>query len=242
MDATTTQFSSWAKRWMDLARFTGPQLPDPSHRTEQLVALWHEPVPGEWRRGDDAQLLERTCRYRRTHKHGTPSPEHAIELEILGLDVDLLPFRCLGAPVADGINAVPLVRDAAGGRASNVEADMLLLLLGDPGPRQVLIEAKANSNNAWYAAVELLRQLRLFVDSPAAQRLLRLRGSVAGLPEELPLAGLVVAPPAFFRASGQKANAVEPARRMLAQLREKVQVDARLAVWRSRGRTIDELR
>lgn len=85
---------------------------------------------------------------------------------------------------------------------------MLLLLATEDGPRHVLIEAKANSNNAWYAAVELLRQLRLFVDSSAAQRILRLRGSIARLPDELPLTGLVVAPPLFFRAPGQKTNAV----------------------------------
>jgi hypothetical protein len=70
---------------------------------------------------------------------------------MLGLDAELLPLRCLGALVVDGINAVPLVRDAAGGRSSNVEADMLLLLTGEDGLRQVLIEAKASSNNAWYA-------------------------------------------------------------------------------------------
>jgi hypothetical protein len=136
---------------MDLARYSGPRLPDPVWRTEQLVTLWSEAVPGEWRRGDDDQLLDRTRRYRRTHKHETPNPEHAIELEMLGLDAELLPLRCLGALVVDGINAVPLVRDAAGGRSSNVEADMLLLLTGEDGLRQVLIEAKASSNNAWYA-------------------------------------------------------------------------------------------
>jgi len=119
---------------------------------------------------------------------------------------------------------------------------MLLLLVGEDGPRQVLIEVKANSNNAWYAAVELLRQLRLFVDSCAAQRILRLRGSVAGLPHELPLTGLVVARPAFFSAPGQKTNAVEPARRLLARMNTNVGVDARLAEWHSLGRTIEELR
>jgi hypothetical protein len=52
-----------------------------------------------------------------------------------------------------------------------------------------------------------------------------LRGAVGGLPDELPLTGLVVAPPTFFHAAGQKANAVEPARRLLAHMRAHVQVD-----------------
>lgn len=226
---------------MDLARYTGPEIPDPSRRIDELLALWREAVPGDWRRDDDAQLLDPSRRYRRTHKHEEPNPEHAIELEILGRDTALDPARCLGMRMVDGINAVPLVRDASGGRASNVEADMLLLLVGDDGLRQVLVEVKANSNNAWYAVVELLRQLRLFVDSPAAQRILRQRGALTGLSADIPLTGLVVAPLSFFGARGQKAHAVEPARRLLADMREHTKTDARLAVWHSLGRTIDEL-
>ena len=34
--------------------------------------------------------------------------------------------RCMGAMVVDGINAMPLVRDAASGRYANVEADVFL--------------------------------------------------------------------------------------------------------------------
>lgn len=242
MTAETRSFATWAKKWMDLARYTGPEIQDPNRRIDALIALWREDIPGDWQRGDDAQLLDQSSRYRRTHKHESPNPEHAIELEILGRDAELQPIRCLGMRVVDGINAVPLARDADGGRASNVEADMLLLVVGDDGPRQVLVEVKASSNNAWYAAVELLRQLRLFVDSRAAQRILRQRGASRGLNTETPLTGLVLAPLSFFRAPAQKANAVEPARRLLAHMREHTKTDARLAVWHSLGRTIEELR
>jgi hypothetical protein len=175
---------------MELARYADTELRDPGVRTEKLIALWREPVPG----------------------------------------------------VLDGINAVPLVRDAAGGRSSNVEADMLLLVADDDGPRQVLIEAKAAADNAWYASVELLRELRLFIDSPAAKRILRLRGAVPGLPDALPVTALVVAPPGFFRGDAKKGKSVEPARKLLARMREDVLVDARLAVWRTLGRTIEEQR
>jgi hypothetical protein len=101
MDSQSNSFATWAKRWMDLARYTGSQLPDPSWRTEQVVALWHEGVPGNWRRRDDEQLLNPSRRYRRTHKHERPHPEHAIELEMLGRDAALKPMHCLGAPVID---------------------------------------------------------------------------------------------------------------------------------------------
>jgi hypothetical protein len=65
---------------------------------------------------------------------------------------------------------------------------------------------------------------------------------VAGLPYELPLTGLAVARAAFFGAPGQKTNAFEPARRLLARMHKDVHVDARLAEWHSLGRTIEEPR
>ena len=216
-------------------------MPDPAARIEKLLALWREDVPGDWRRGDDPALTDGSRRYRRSHK-GEPNPEHALELEVLGQQGALEPMRCLGAPVVDGINAVSLVRDAAGGRAANVEADMLLLVDRADGSRQFLVEAKVNSDNAWYAAVELLLQLRLFLESPAAQRILRKRGAVRDLPESLPVTGLVVAPPPFYSATGKKENSVESARQLLGRLRELDLADARLAVWKATDRTIDELR
>src|SRR4051812_41545284 len=74
MDAEQRALAGWAERWMQLARYAGRELPDPSWRTDRLVALWREAVPGNWRRGDDKQLLDLGGRYRRTHKYGTPKP------------------------------------------------------------------------------------------------------------------------------------------------------------------------
>lgn len=232
-------FLEWTRRWMDLAAFTGPQLQDAQQRIRGVAALFAEPIPGSWQRHDDPNLIDPVRRYRRTHTAADPSPEHALEQDMLSVDKQHAPLRCLGALVIDAINAVSLVRDAHGGRAANVEADMLLLL--DTAPRrQVLIEAKASANNAWYATVELLRQMRLFADSPAAQRILHLR---AGTPEPWPslqLTGLVVAPPAFYTANGQKRNAVQPAQRLLARLAADG-VDARLATWETTTRCIQQL-
>src|SRR3712207_7489533 len=51
-----------------------------------------------------------------------PGGEHALEHEILCPEPNRSETSCLGFPVVDGVNAVPLARDDAGGRAGNVEA------------------------------------------------------------------------------------------------------------------------
>src|SRR5688572_3980167 len=80
----TGAYMAWWQRWLDLASYRGPEVPDVDRRVEAVVALWHEPVPGTWKRERDARLLDRTRRYCRTHTGGqrVPRGEHAIEHEI----------------------------------------------------------------------------------------------------------------------------------------------------------------
>ncbi len=144
--------------------YTSAEIPNLPERISNVITLWTAPVPGGWQRGPDSRLLDRTQRYLRGDA-ATPKPgsEHKLELEILAPDPAATVTTCFGARLIDGINAVPLARDAGGRRRGNVEADMLLLTADAAGHRtQLLVEAKTSSDNAWYAVIESLRQLKLF--------------------------------------------------------------------------------
>lgn len=221
-------FAEWANRWMHLARYAGPRVPDVPMRIEQLLHLWQEPIPEPWRRAVDKQLHAE--RYRRGDIHKPNPGEHTTEHAILH---ELERVSCFGNKVLDGVNALPLVRDAAGGRSANVEADILLLTEGGGGHRLFLCEVKEKSNNAWYAAVENLRQLRLFISSPEAGRVFFHRCPTLSCPADAPVTGIVLAPSLFYTSPGQKANSVAPALQLLARFNSEFKVDVCLAVWDS---------
>lgn len=235
-------FQRWADRWLRFAAYTGCDVPHLVDRIAGVARLWSEDVPPGWRRGEDARLLDPGRRYLRVHGgSGQPRPgsEHELEHQILIDDPAELPTVCFGAPLIDGINAVPLARDSAtGGRAGNVEADMLLLTGDGAGHRLLLVEAKTGSNNAWYATIEVLRQLRLFIESPSAQAIMPRRHP--RLPENLPVTAVVLAPPAFFQGEGAQGRAVQPAQLLIESMRLQFGVDCRLASWDPGERRISE--
>jgi hypothetical protein len=116
---------------------------------------------------------------------------------------------------------------------------MLLLTEHSGAHRLLLIEAKTRSNNAWYASIESLRQLRLFLTSPAAQDIMRQRNP--GIPRELPVTAAVLAPPDFYTGDGARGRAVQPTIALLAVLHAEFGIDLRLAVWNLAERIVDEL-
>ena len=162
--------------------------------------LWHTAAPALSRiprtsiqtgitRRIDAQLLE--SRYRRGDLHKPHPGEHAIEHQILCANFERI--SCLGYKLVDGINAIPLSRDARGvGRRGNVEADMPLPGQLNGAYRLFLCEVKDRANDPWYAVVEGLRQLRLFLENTKSHSLFAHRGLVGGLPSEIPVTSLVV--------------------------------------------------
>jgi hypothetical protein len=105
-------FTEWGNRWMDLAEYRGPSVPNVSMRIEQLLQLWQDPIPEPWRRAVDPKLHD--SRYRRGDLLKPNPGEHTIEHAILHGHFERL--SCFGNKVIDGVNAVPLVRDAAGAR------------------------------------------------------------------------------------------------------------------------------
>jgi hypothetical protein len=238
-----SRFSDWAERWMELANYRGIEIRDVDDRIEGVVALWHEPIPGDWKRVEDERLIDPTSRYCR----GNADPrrkrrgEHAIEYDILEPSPAEWATICLGGRLVDGVNAIPLARDAGGGRAGNVEADMLLLVHERSEWRLLLVEVKAESNNAWYAVVENLRQMALLLRSDASRSLFHHRQPDLGLPASVPATAIVLAPREFYTSDGAKKVAVGPARRLIGRMREEAQVSVELATWDSARRVIAPL-
>jgi hypothetical protein len=225
---------------MALATYSGRHVPSVAARVSAVVELWRNPIPPGWERGQDSRLLDSATRYGRGNyrEDSVRRGEHAIEYEVLAPSPSDVMTTSLGARLVDGVNAVPLAKDAGGGRTGNVEADMLLLVEDEHGYSLHLVEVKTSSNNPWFAAVENLRQLRLFSESHHAQRLFHTRCRELGLPQDLPVTAIVLASPAFYSAPGQKANSLAAAQGLLARMHAEVNVDARLAVWASDVRVI----
>jgi hypothetical protein len=234
-----SDFRSWSLEWVELASYPGPCLRDPEARIQRLLSLWKEPVPGTWRRGsaDIPSRLLNGKRYTRGDEADPRSGEHRIEHEILCQHFDDVTYLQDGR-VIDGVNAFPLVRDSCGGRNGNVEADLLLLVRSARGYRLVVAEVKHSANNAWFAAVENLRQLKLLVSGEDAGQLFRQRNLALDLPANLVITGLVVAPCSFYTQPGQKANSIGAARMLIDTIRAETETDIRLTVWDKQRRTI----
>ena len=230
MSFESNSFADWANRWMVLARYEGPVVPDVSHRIEQLVSLWREEIPGQWQRGVDSQLLG--PRYRRGDVDAPHPGEHTIEHEILCQYFDRV--SCYGNRLLDGVNALPLASDAGGGRRANVEADMFLLTEREGAYRLFLCEVKADADNAWFAAVESLRQLKLLMSSSEPLGVFAHRTPSLCLPSEIPVTAIVLAPRSFYESPGKKGNAGKPALKLLARFTSEFGVNVRFAVWDSR--------
>ncbi len=221
-------FARWVHRWTELATFTGSNLPEPDRRIQQVLALWDDPIPGTWERGIDPQL-NKGSRYRRGDFANPHPGEHTIEHEILCAHFSSIYFR--GRRLTDGLNAMPLVRDARGGRRSNVEADLFLLTENAGHYQLVLCEVKDAANTPWYAVIENLRQLRLLHSSSAARQLFHLRNPSLSLSADIAYSGLVIAPAQYYMQRGQRANVVPHVRALLKSFVTKTGIDVSLATW-----------
>lgn len=234
----STEFAGWAKRWMDLAHYTGPRVPGVSYRIDQLIRLWQAPIPEPWQRGSDSQLLR--GRYRRGDLKRPHPGEHTIEYEILCRHFDHI--SCYGGILVDGVNALPLTRDVGGGRRANVEADMYLLAKREGAYEAFLCEVKVKRDNAWFAAIESLRQLRLLISNPESLGLFARRNPSLHLPPYISVTALVLAPPDFYSSPGKKGNACGAALDLITQFRSEFNLDIRLAEWDSKSTRIDSVK
>jgi hypothetical protein len=231
-------FAAWCKQWDALGTFQGSTLSDAEDRIQRVLELWQEQIPGRWQRTVDDQLLG--SRYRRGDSRVPHPGEHTIEHQILIEQFGRISL--LDGTLIDGVNAFPLACDfASGARCGNVEADMLLVGQSADGLRLVLCEVKADADDPWYAAVESLRQMRLFVSNPVGAAVMQKRGALLADAAKIPFTGVILAPVDYYCARGKKGNAVAPAKRLFQQMRQHFGIDMRLAVWEPSLNSIREL-
>ena len=234
--------SAWRKRILEReGRFPGANLTDIAGRIDRLLQFLNEPVKEEWLRGVEDKLwqeenggLLRLRRGRRSaskeiaHRNG----ERDVEFRVLGSDADKV--KCLDGQLIDGVDAFPLVKD------KTIEADMLLLMQHGGGQyRLLLTEVKIDNENAWYAVIENLLQLKLLQAHQQPHELFR-RRLRPSLPDKVPLSGLVLAPEGYYCKPRKKAASVEPARALIERLKP-LDVDIQLAVWNPANRSITTL-
>ena len=211
---------SWLTPWADSEK-------DPQRQIGHVRALWHGAVPADCARGtkDLRPRLLRGARYTRGDHEHPRRGEHEIEHQILCRQFANLTVE--GCPVADGVNAFLLTRDTRGGRRTNVEADLLLLIHTSNSYTLLLAEVKDAANDVWYAPLENLRQLRLLQESHAAHERFRRRQPSIARPDGAPLAGALIAPASFYIAGQRRAPMLAAVRLLLHE----IPVSLRLLTW-----------
>jgi hypothetical protein len=118
---------------------------------------------------------------------------------------------------------------------------MLLLAKERQRYRLLLVEVKVSSNDPWFAAVENLRQMRLFNESVETQSLFQVRHPELDLGGHLQTTAVVLAPSAFYSVPHKKAASVAPARKLVERMRTEAGVDIQLATWEPQERAIEPL-
>jgi hypothetical protein len=228
------ELAEWIAEWTKLAAYPKADVPDVDGRIAALLHLCTVPVKPAWPRPNPEDHIWDSGPYRRGDRNAPSQPERIVEHEILGPGKQMAEGRlCCGGRVLDGINAIPLTR------RPKIEADVLLLVDHGQEQRLYLAEVKKNSNNAWYATVELLRQLRLFTASTHAADYFHRKD--IHTPSGLPVTGVVLAPRDYYFAVGQKGKALDPARRLVDAVTSHGALDVRLATWDAASRRIVEL-
>jgi hypothetical protein len=225
MNSMTT-FRAWRDAWDDVR----------VGAVSEVLDLWNTCIPDPWMRSEEdiPKRLLLGPRYTR----GDLNPclrgesvlrgEHEIEYEILVTQFDT--DTCIGRSLLDGVNAYPLVKDSAGGRKDDVEAD-LLLLIGPVDAAYILVsDVKKTDGNSWSALVQNLRQLRLFTANPVCASIFNNRASKANVVEYI---GGVIAPKAFYSGPGQRANSLSFASKLSRSMLETHKVRTEMLVWHS---------
>lgn len=226
-------FAEWYRRWQSLADFKGAALPGDEweRRINDIIALWPQQPPGTWQRTEYqiSNQCKPGCTYRRGDK-ARPNPgEHQIEHSLIsGETINFLDAKYRFVPIT---NAFPCVTDVSGGRGANVEVDLLGILEAGDVAHPLICEIKDDANNPWYAVVENLRQLKLFLSNKQVN-LPFLKSRYEGTrPFSSPL-GIVIAKSGYFSKPGQKVNSFKAAEILIDRLKAK-HSDARvmMASW-----------
>jgi hypothetical protein len=225
-------FHDWSTQWAQGRQYTGTQISEQAlpSRIKSVINLWNLEMPLAWERGDWAFLQQRG--FRRGDEHD-PQPEHKLERELFDLRVWEVKGGTLPMHLYPELNEISFGNQGDGQR----KIDVLALLRIEDRTTPLAIEMKGKStNNCWFAVVENLQQLRLLRSYPQSR--LALNPWLEPF-EQLPLShswGMVLAPPSFFDAKGQKQNSFRQAKELIRALRNELEVIILLAAFNNNVR------
>jgi len=249
------KFSKWYNKWKVIAEFNGPSLDDIEldHRISKVIRLWTGRIPqaGKWKRtfeqGDFNKLKDLSkpgIIYRRSDRKSSNPGEHRIENAIITNEARII-FLASEYKFDPVVNAFPCAKDSGGRRKSNVEFDLLGILKANTDAVHPLIceikAGKAGSKNPWYAAIENLRQLKLFIDNADNLEFIRKKRGDNKLKFGASV-GIIIAEPDYYESPGQKLNSMKPTQKLLERLRKQCK-DARviLAKWDKDSNRVDRV-
>jgi hypothetical protein len=258
LNMPSTPFSVWYDKWEKLASFEGPKLPGEEDRIRAVVDLWSEELPpGDgwkriFKRGDFnnlPKLCEHSVIYRRCDREYPPKgSEHEIERDIIDKNERIVFFKreYWFKPI---VNAFPCAKDSGGGRLANVEFDLLGIFKKGSGAIHPLIcEIKTGKNGSkypWYAAIENLRQLKLFIGNLKDNlKFIKTKSEDPNMGPFAAPVGIVIAEQDYYKYRGQKFNSMEPTRKLLGCLQDTPRCkEARvvLATWDKKNNRIDRV-
>jgi hypothetical protein len=237
-DQMGLSYREWSVEWAQARRYPGAQISEEAlpSRIESVINLWNLEMPSDWERGNWAYLQQRG--FRRGDKC-EPQPEHKLEKEFFGLSAWEVKGGTLPMHVYPELNEISFGNQGNGQR----KIDVLAILKMEDRTIPLAIEMKGKStNNCWFAVLENLQQLRLLHNYPQSQ--LALNPWLKPF-EQLPLSqswGMVLAPPPFFDAKGQKQNSFRQTNELVRALRKQLGIIILLAAFNKKVRGQIDLR
>jgi hypothetical protein len=220
-------YREWSAQWAQGRQYTGAQISEQAlpSRIRSVINLWNVEMPLAWERENWAFLQQRGVR--RGDEHD-PQPEHKLEKEFIDLPAWEVKGGTLPMYLYPELNEIGFGNQGDGQR----KIDALALLKIEDRTTPLAIEMKGKStNNCWFGVVNNHQQLRLL--RSYSQSRLALNPWLKPF-EQLSLShswGMVLAPPPFFDAKGQKQNSFRQAKELIRALRKELGIIILLAAF-----------
>jgi hypothetical protein len=220
-------YDEWSAQWEQGRKYTGTQISEQAlpSRIESVIKLWNMEMPLAWEREKWDFLKQRG--FRRGDELD-PQPEHKLEKKLFDCPTWEVKGGTLPMYLSPELNELSFANQRRGQRKIDVLA---LLKIGDR-TTPLVIEMKAKANSCWFAVVENLQHLRLLRSYPQSH--LELNPWLKPF-EPVPLSdsvGMVLAPPEFLDAKGQKQNSFRQAKDLVRALRDKLGITIYLAAFK----------
>lgn len=219
----------WHESWKELMWYKGRELQNSDEKISKVIQHWAQPIPEEAlveSLSIRKRLLDNNLRYTRGYGASANRGEYALERQIL---LESHPYG--QTKLIDGINGVNLGRGIVGQRRKHaVEADLLLVEHHKQGMRLIVGEVKKSDQNAWYAVIENLRELKLvYAQENRIKKIFESRG--LHFDEKFIITGAVIAPYEFYIQKHKKANATKLAKKLIEEMSLHHQIVIELLIW-----------